>query len=126
MDKEHLKFTKTHEWIEPQGSRRKVGISDFAQSQMGDIVYVEFPETDRDVEAGEEVCVIESCKATASIYAPVKGRIASHNGALHDAPEKINQSPYGEGWLFEIQVEAEVNDSALMNHSDYLTTCKEE
>lgn len=125
MNKEELLFAKSHEWIAPAGERRRVGISDFAQSQMGDIVYVEFPDDDsRDIAAGEEALVIESCKATASVYSPVSGRIVAYNRDLADAPERINQDPYDGGWLFEIEVSDQPGD--LMDHAKYLTTCNEE
>lgn len=126
MVETELKFTKTHEWIEAQGARRKVGISDFAQEQLGDIVFVEFPEDEKQVNAGDEVCIVESCKATASIYAPVAGRVVATNTALADAPEKINESPYEEGWLFEIEVDDGADESALLDQTDYLKLCEEE
>ena len=77
MVEKELKFTKAHEWREAQGARRKVGISNFAQEQLGDIVFVEFPEDEKQVKAGDEVCIVESCKATASIYAPIAGRVVA-------------------------------------------------
>ena len=123
MNKDDLKFTKSHEWIEPSGARRKVGISDFAQSQLGDIVFVEFPAPGKVLKAGDEACIIESCKATASVYAPVAGKVVAYNTSLADAPEKINLSPYGEGWLFEIEPADE--RSALMGLEAYLKTCIE-
>ena len=126
MNKADLKFTKSHEWVEPRGSKRKVGISDFAQDQMGDIVYVEFPIEGKTVHAGEEVCVIESCKATASVYAPTSGTIVRVNRELEIAPEKINQSPYEEGWLYEIEIDPEATeDATLMDLTTYLKTTEE-
>ena len=123
---EKLKFAKTHEWIEPEGARRKVGISDFAQSQLGDIVFFEPPEVGKQVRAGEEVCIVESCKATASVYAPMAGKVVAVNGALEDAPEKINESPYEEGWFFELEVGEGAEESGLLDHEAYLKTCNEE
>src|SRR5947208_2742305 len=114
MQPEQLKFTKTHEWIELAGAVRKVGISEFAQQQLGDIVYVEFPAAGKSVKAGEEVCVIESTKATSGIYAPLAGKIVRFNDALRDAPETINQSPYENGWLFELEASANADESALL------------
>lgn len=125
MDKLNLKFTKTHEWIEPSGARRKVGISDFAQSQLGDVVYVEFPDAGKTLAAGDEACLIESCKATASVYAPVAGKIVAYNKALVNDPQAINQSPYDEAWLFEIELAPGADDSGLLNHEAYLKTCNE-
>lgn len=124
--KEDLKFTESHEWIEPTGARRKVGISDFAQDQLGDLVFVEFPDEEETVAAGDEICIIESCKATASIYAPLAGKIAAYNKSLVEEPEKINQSPYEEGWLFELEVEDGADDSKLLGYDDYMKTCAEQ
>ena len=127
METAQLLFAKSHEWIEAEGGTRKVGISDFAQSQLGDIVYVEFPDEEgKVVAAGDEIAIVESCKATASVYAPVGGRIVAVNEALADEPDKINQSPYGEGWLFEIEVDGDVDVSALLDHEAYLKICNEE
>ena len=126
MVKEKLLFAKSHEWIEPEGARRKVGISDFAQSQLGDIVYVEFPEVGKTFAAGEEVCIVESCKATAGVYTPVAGKIVAINQSLQDEPEKINQSPYEEGWIFELEVENGADESKLLGYEDYMKTCAEQ
>lgn len=121
-----LKFAKSHEWIEPAGKTRKVGISQFAQEQLGDIVFVEFKEPGAELAAGEEACLIESCKATASVYAPVAGKIVAFNKALENAPEKINESPYEDGWLFEIEVADGADESALMDIDAYQKACAEE
>lgn len=124
MNKESLKYTKSHEWIEPEGAARKVGITDFAQDQLGDIVYVEFPASGRKVEAGDEVCVIESCKATASVYAPVSGTIRAYNNPLVDKPELINKAPFTDGWLFEIEPDGE-DDASLLDLDTYEKTVAE-
>ncbi len=126
MDANSLLYTKSHEWIEASGARRKVGITDFAQGQLGDIVYVEFPKTPKAVGAGGEACVIESCKATASVYAPVAGTVVAVNTPLTTAPEKINQAPLDEGWLFELELDAAADTSALLSPADYEKFCKEE
>lgn len=126
MVETELKFMKSHEWIEGEGATRKVGISDFAQDQLGDIVYVEFQEPGQAKAAGEEVCIVESCKATASVYAPVAGKIVAYNTTLEDAPEKINESPYGEGWIFKIEVEAGADESKLLDVEAYKKACEED
>ncbi len=123
---DRLKFTRTHEWVEPSGRVRKVGISDFAQSQLGDIVYVECPDPGGRLAAGEEACLVESCKATASVYAPLAGRVLAYNRRLVDQPELVNASPYEEGWLFELEVENEATEDELMSQEDYLKTCAQE
>src|SRR5262245_26037135 len=119
MKPEQLKYAKTHEWIEPSGAVRKVGISDFAQQQLGDLVFVEFPAPGKNVKAGEEVCVIESTKATSGIYAPLSGKVVRYNDALTKAPETINQSPYENGWLFELEVAAGADESVLLDAAAY-------
>ncbi len=119
-------FAKSHEWIQAAGDRRKVGISDFAQGQLGDIVFVEFPKPGRKYAAGDEVCIIESCKATASVYAPLAGTLVAVNDALPGSPEKINQSPYEEGWLFQLEIVEPVDESRLMTTPQYEKFCREE
>lgn len=128
MDPKELKFAKSHEWIEAEGASRKVGISDFAQEQLGDIVFVEFPDEPKDVAAGDEVCIVESCKATSSVYAPVAGRIVEYNSGLADTPEKINESPFDEAWLFKIEpTDDEAGGTAtLMSFDDYTKQCEQE
>lgn len=95
-----LKYAPSHEWLAPDGT---VGISDFAQDQLGDVVYVELPEVGRVVTAGETVAVVESVKTASDIYAPVSGEVVEVNTALEKTPELINQDPYGEGWIFRIR-----------------------
>jgi glycine cleavage system H protein len=126
MDPKTLSYTKTHEWIEPDGARRKAGITHFAAEQLGDIVYIEMPEGEKQVAAGDEVCVIESCKATASVYAPMAGKVVAFNTALVDAPEKINQDPYGDGWLYQIEPDAGTDAPALLDAAAYEKFCAEE
>ena len=101
-----LKFLKSHEWarVEDDGSVR-VGISDHAQAQLGDLVYVELPEVGATVQAGHGTAVVESVKAASDIYSPVSGEIVEVNEALSDKPETINEDAYGEGWIFRVKVE---------------------
>ncbi|WP_293913569.1 glycine cleavage system protein GcvH [Deinococcus sp.] len=96
-----LKYAPTHEWLSGDGT---VGISDFAQDQLGDVVYVELPEVGREVKAGETLAVVESVKTASDIYAPASGTITAVNDALSGTPELVNSSPYGEGWLFKLDV----------------------
>ena len=100
---DELRYAKTHEWVrlEPDGSIT-VGITDHAQEQMGDLVYVELPDVGRIVSNAEELAVVESVKAASDVYSPVAGEVAEVNEALTDAPELVNGDPYGEGWLFRI------------------------
>lgn len=100
-----LKYTSTHEWIEDEGDGTvKVGITDHAQDLLGDMVYVELPDLGRVVDAGEECAVVESVKAASDIYSPLSGEIVEVNEALAEAPDLINKDPYGDGWIFRIQL----------------------
>lgn len=107
-----LKYAASHEWLAADG---KVGITDHAQEQLGDVVYVELPEVGREVQAGEAVAVVESVKTASDIYAPASGKIVAVNEELSGSPEKVNESPYEGGWLFQIEVSeegAELMDAA--------------
>jgi glycine cleavage system H protein len=99
-----LKYARSHEWVRLEGDVAVVGISDFAQDALGDVVFVDLPAVGKKVEAGAAVAVVESVKTASDIYAPVAGEIIEVNTALSDKPELINQSPYGEGWLFKMRV----------------------
>ena len=96
-------YTKTHEWALPEGDTVLVGITDYAQDALGDVVYVELPEVGRVVEKGEAVAVVESVKTASDIYAPVAGEIVEVNLALEKTPELVNQDPYGEGWIVRLK-----------------------
>lgn len=113
-----LKYTKSHEWVRLEGDVAVVGITDFAQDALGDVVFVDLPQVGKTVEAGSAVAVVESVKTASDIYAPVAGEILEVNSALSDKPELINQSPYGEGWLFKMRVNpADLN--GLLSAADY-------
>lgn len=99
-----MKYTSSHEWILLSGSLGTVGISQFAQKELGDIVYVELPQVGRHVKKGEEIAVLESTKAAADVYSPVSGKVVAVNQDLNDAPELINQDPEATGWLFRIEL----------------------
>ena len=109
-----LKYAATHEWLKADGT---VGISDFAQDQLGDVVYVELPEVGREVKAGETVAVVESVKTASDIYSPASGTITAVNDALGNAPELVNSGPYADGWLFKLDVGEESGD--LMDAASY-------
>src|SRR5712672_3272684 len=108
----NLKYAKTHEWVRVEGGVAVVGITDHAQRELTDIVYVEVPEVGIRVEASKECAVVESVKAASDIYAPVSGDIIAVNEELSSAPELVNQDPFGKGWLFKIQMSdaGELND----------------
>jgi glycine cleavage system H protein len=99
-----LRFTKDHEWVRRDGDLAVIGISDYAQSQMGDVVYVELPEIGRQIEQGKEAAVVESVKAASEVYAPLSGEVAEINQALAADPAKVNADPLGEGWFFKLRV----------------------
>lgn len=115
----NLKYTKTHEWVRADGNVVTSGITDHAQSELGDIVFVELPEQGRDVKREEAFGTIESVKAVSDLYAPVGGTVTETNAALSDAPETINQDPYGEGWLVKISISGENELKHLMSSEDY-------
>ena len=107
-----LKYTREHEWLrqEEDGSIT-IGITDHAQSALGDLVYVELPDVDQDVESGGEMAVVESVKAASDVYAPLGGTIIQINEALSDDPEKINADPYGDGWIVRLQPSGDAGDT---------------
>ncbi len=113
-----LKYTKSHEWVRLEGDVAVVGITDFAQDALGDVVFVELPSVNKTVEAGEAIAVVESVKTASDIYAPVAGEVTEVNSALADKPELLNQSPYGDGWLFKIKVNS-ADLSGLLSAAEY-------
>jgi glycine cleavage system H protein len=113
-----LRYSNDHEWARP-GDRVRVGITDYAQDALGDVVFVELPAVGTVVGAGETLGEVESTKSVSEIYAPVAGRVVAVNGTLSDAPEKLNQDPYGEGWLCELEVTGPDALGALLDAEDY-------
>ena len=98
-----LRYSSDHEWVRTDGPRIKVGITDYAQDALGDVVFVDLPDVGTEVAAGDSVAEVESTKSVSDIYAPVSGTIVEVNAELADAPERLNEDPYGEGWLFVIE-----------------------
>jgi glycine cleavage system H protein len=121
-----LRYAQSHEWVgQAENGVVTVGITDFAQDQLGDVVYVELPNLGDTVEAGEAVAVVESVKTASDIYAPVSGRVVAINEALLDEPERINLSPYREGWLFRLEL-ADADDlDALLDAAGYAAQIEE-
>jgi glycine cleavage system H protein len=117
---EELLYTKTHEWIRLEGDRATIGITDFAQDQLGDIVYLELPDAGRTVSAEDPFGVVESVKAVSDLYAPVSGEIVAVNEALLDQPEAINTDPYGEGWMLVIRLARPEEAQRLLAAAAYL------
>ena len=114
-----LKYTKTHEWVRTKDDVIEVGITDFAQHQLSDITYVELPELNRHLDAGEEAVVVESIKAASDVYAPIAGTIVAVNETLVNTPEVINSDPFGGGWIFRINPDHADNVSALLSAEAY-------
>jgi len=122
-----LKYAKTHEWarLEEDGTVT-VGITDFAQSELGDIVYVELPEIDVALEAGDEAGVVESVKAASDIYAPIGGTVIAVNAALEDTPEIVNEDPYGNGWFYRIDPNDTGDLDELLDAEGYNEVCEKD
>ena len=120
------KYNKSHEWAQEADGVVTVGISDYAQDQLGDVVFVELPTAGSTVKVGDAVAVVESVKTASDIYAPVAGEIVEVNDALQTRPELINESPYGEGWLFRISASGAGGLSDLLDASGYRTVTEED
>jgi glycine cleavage system H protein len=116
---EDLKYTESHEWIRSEGEIATVGITDFAQDSLGDIVFLELPEPGTVFQQGETVGVVESVKTVSDILAPVSGEIREVNSSLGTHPESVNKDPYGEGWLFKISLANTDEITSLLSSSDY-------
>jgi len=126
MDPDDLKYHKEHTWVKVLGRKATIGITDYAQDALGDIVYIDLPEVDMDVKTDSEIGEIESTKATSSIISPVSGRVAEVNEDLSESPEIINEDPYDKGWIAVIEIDdiAEIDD--LMDTSEYMKYVEEE
>jgi glycine cleavage system H protein len=118
-----LFYAKTHEWVSLEDGVATVGITDFAQSQLSDLTFVELPEVGAEFEAGDEAAVVESVKAAADIYAPVAGEVIAVNEALEDAPELINNDSFGEGWIFKLKVKDESDVDTMLDAESYEELC---
>ena len=113
------RFTKDHEWVRQEGDLAVIGITDYAQSQLGDVVYVELPEIGQQVEQGKEAAVVESVKAASEVYAPVSGEVAEVNDALAADPAKVNGDPLGEGWFMKLRLADPGQLDGLMDEAAY-------
>lgn len=121
-----LRYASSHEWVRQlEDDVVEVGISDFAQEALGDVVYVELPEVGQEVTAGEECCAVESVKAASDIYAPMSGEIVAVNDSLDGEPELLNESPFASGWIFRIKASDMSEIDRLMSAADYDTQNEE-
>jgi glycine cleavage system H protein len=116
-------YTREHEWIRVDGDVATVGITDFAQGQLGDVVFVEVPEAGRQVAQGGEAAVVESVKAASDVYAPISGEVVEGNQALVDDPALVNSDPEGEGWFFKLRLSDTGELDELMNADQYKSYC---
>ena len=116
-------YTRDHEWVRVEGEVGTVGISDHAQGQLGDVVFVEVPDAGRQLAKGGEAAVVESVKAASDVYAPVSGEVIAGNQALVDQPDLVNTDPEGEGWFFQIRLSDTGELAGLMDQSAYRAFC---
>jgi glycine cleavage system H protein len=123
---EDLQYTRDHEWARVQGNRVTVGITDFAQDQLGDVVYVEFPDVGDVIKKGEAFGVVESTKAVSDLFAPVSGKVVEVNSPLADAPETVNEDPYEEGWMIVVEITDPKELAELLDGPTYRKFVEEE
>jgi len=125
MSDKRMLFTKDHEWVVVEGNIARVGITDYAQNELGDVVFVDLPTVGDTVEEGEGFAVVESVKAVSDVYSPVSGTIVKVNEELESSPELINESPYDQGWIAEIEIAEGAQLDDLMNAEEYQAFIKE-
>ena len=119
MVRDDLYYTKEHEWAKVEGDTAIVGITDYAQSELGDILYVELPDVGKTVSAGDVLATVEAVKAVSDVYAPLSGEVIEVNEALSTTPEVINKDPYGEGWMVKIKISNPDEVNQLLSPADY-------
>ena len=117
---EELQYTRSHEWVRREGETATVGITDHAQDELGDVVFVELPETGATFDAGVAFGVVESVKAVSDLYAPVGGEVVEVNSALEETPEKINEDPYGDGWILKLRASGEGDLLSAQEYEQFL------
>jgi glycine cleavage system H protein len=126
MNPEDVKYSKDHTWVRVEGGDGTIGITDYAQESLGDIVYVDVPEEEDRIEAGEEVAEVESTKATSSVISPVSGAVIEVNEDIEDSPETINEDPYGDGWIARVKLSKPSELKGLMGAEAYQKFVEEE
>ena len=120
---DNLQYTKSHEWVRIEDGTATIGITDHAQEELGDVVFVELPDEGTTIEAGDSFGTVESVKAVSDLYTPVGGEVVEVNSSLEDAPEKINDDPYGEGWIVKLRTSEEAD---LLSPEEYEKVVEEE
>lgn len=121
---EDVRYSESHEWVKAAGKIAKLGITDYAQDQLGDIVFVELPDVGESFEKGAEFGTVESVKAVSELYMPLSGEIVAINDALEDAPELVNNTPFADGWMIEVKLDDSSELDALMDKDAYLSILK--
>jgi glycine cleavage system H protein len=116
---EKLLYTKEHEWVKKEDGQVTIGITDFAQSQLGDIIFLELPEVGQKIVSGEPFGEIEAVKTVSELYAPINGTVIEINEDLEDNPDNINQNCYGSGWIIKVELDEDLDKDNLLNHKDY-------
>jgi len=116
---ENLKYSKEHEWVRAEGPVAVIGITDYAQDSLGDVVYVEVPPVGKELKAMDEFGVVESVKSVSSLYCPVSGKVVARNEALENKPELVNDSPYDEGWIIKVEMSNAAELNGLLSAADY-------
>ena len=119
-----IRYAQSHEWAKTEGDRVRVGITDYAQDQLGDIVFVELPDVGETLQKGAEFGTVESVKAVSELYMPISGEIVSVNAALEDSPEFVNNSPFSDGWMIEVKPDDMAELDSLMTKDAYMKTLK--
>jgi glycine cleavage system H protein len=123
---DQLRYTKEHEWVAVDGARSRVGITDFAQDALGDVVFVQLPDVGANVSAMSSIAEVESTKSVSDIYAPVSGTVAEVNAGLESTPEQLNQDPYGDGWMFVIEMSDASQVDSLLDAAAYRRLVEEQ
>jgi glycine cleavage system H protein len=123
---DRLRYTKEHEWVAVDGARGRVGITDFAQDALGDVVFVQLPDVGANVSAMSSIAEVESTKSVSDIYAPVSGTVAEVNAGLESTPEQLNQDPYGDGWIFVIEMSDASQVDSLLDAATYRRLVEEQ
>ncbi|TDM14724.1 glycine cleavage system protein GcvH [Macrococcus bovicus] len=116
---EGLKYSKDHEWVKSEGNIKTIGITDFAQSELGDIVFVELPEVGDEISAGQPFGSVESVKTVSELYAPLSGKVVEVNSELEDSPEFVNESPYENAWMIKVETESDDELNELLDQAQY-------
>ncbi len=119
MSKQDLRFTESHEWLKLEGAEALIGLTDYAQGELGDIVFVELPAAGTHISAGDVLTTVESVKSVSEVYAPVAGDVVEANAALEDSPDLINSDPYGDGWMVRVKLEDVSSLDGLMTADAY-------